>query len=139
VTESVMMQDHEKVSAIFERLSQLGVELSIDDFGTGYSNLFYLLRLHADVLKIDRSFITDVVRSEEGAGIVNAVIQMAKVLGLRVVAEGTETAEQVEFLRLAGCSHAQGFLFAQPLPADEFKAYLRDQMQAQAIPGPIGA
>jgi EAL domain-containing protein (putative c-di-GMP-specific phosphodiesterase class I) len=118
ITESVLMRDVALARKVFFELKGLGVEIAIDDFGTGYSSLNYLRRLPTDVLKVDRSFVTDVDHDEREASIVRAVVNVAKALDLKVVAEGIERPEQVQILADIGCSTAQGFYFSRPQPAE---------------------
>ena len=117
ITETVAMQDHARTLGTLHRLRELGVRLSIDDFGTGYSSLSYLRRFPVDTLKIDRSFIKDVAADKRTAGIVSAIIAVARELGLRVIAEGVETEAQLEYLTRQRCEAAQGYLFSRPVPA----------------------
>jgi len=124
LTESILIRDTERVLAMVTRLKSLGIKLSIDDFGTGYSSLSYLKRFHVDKLKIDQSFIRDLATNLEDAAIVRAVIQMARSLGLRTIAEGVEDESQLKFLRVQGCDEAQGYHFASPMPAAEMAPYL---------------
>ena len=124
LTESVSMADPERSLAIMHRLKKLGVTLSIDDFGTGYSSFSYLKRLPIDKLKIDKSFIHDMVHSADSRAIVSAIVAMAHRLNLRVVAEGVELAAQAGALRDSGCDQAQGFLYARPLDARDAGRYL---------------
>lgn len=119
ITESLIMHDPEKVIAMLGELKNSGIMISIDDFGTGYSSLEYLRRLPLDALKIDRSFITHAVSNPDDAAIARAVIAMAHSLNLKVIAEGVENNDQLEFLRGLDCDEAQGFLFGKPVPADE--------------------
>jgi diguanylate cyclase (GGDEF)-like protein len=116
ITESVAMEDAAGTVLAFERLLALGVELSIDDFGTGYSSLSYLRRLKASQLKIDRSFVQDLEASADARAIVEAIVRLAHALGLKVVAEGVETAAQRDVLTQVGCDQLQGYLFARPMP-----------------------
>ncbi len=124
LTESAVMQDAETSVQIMRRLSDLGVRISVDDFGTGYSSLSYLRRLPLDKLKIDRSFIREIVTSRDDAQIVRAIVSLAHSLHLKVIAEGVETAEQLAFLRSLGCDQYQGYLCSPPLPPVEFLTLL---------------
>ena len=126
ITESAAMEDAERTLDIIRRLAGAGVKIAIDDFGTGYSSLSYLRRFTAHQIKVDRSFVTDLEVSEEARSIVTAVVQMARALGLRVVAEGVETPRQLEDLTQIGCDELQGYLLDRPLPADEFALRYRD-------------
>jgi EAL domain-containing protein (putative c-di-GMP-specific phosphodiesterase class I) len=122
ITESTLMGDGEPSDVALRKLKELGFSISIDDFGTGYSNLANLKRFLVDTLKIDITFIRDVITSADDATIAIAIINMAHSLRLKVVAEGVETREQLEFLRVHGCDEIQGFLFSKPLPVDELSA-----------------
>jgi len=122
ITESALMKNAASALAVLSALKELGVELAIDDFGTGYSSLAYLQRFPLDILKVDRSFVEELGVSVEGEEIVSAVINLAHALGLRVVAEGVETALQLEVLQSFECDLAQGYLFSKPLPASEIEA-----------------
>jgi diguanylate cyclase (GGDEF)-like protein len=124
LTESVSMADPERSLAIMHRLRMLGVTLSIDDFGTGYSSFSYLKRLPIDKLKIDKSFVHDMVHSADSRAIVGAIVAMAHRLNLRVVAEGVELAAQATALLASGCDQAQGFLYARPLDPLDAGRYL---------------
>ncbi|MGN1057412.1 MAG: putative bifunctional diguanylate cyclase/phosphodiesterase [Comamonas sp.] len=117
ITESVVMEDTQASQRTLKALQALGVFISIDDFGTGYSSLSYLRQLPAQQLKIDRSFVRDVTTSPSARAVVQAVIHLAHALGLRVVAEGVETAAQRDILRSMRCDELQGFFFAQPMDA----------------------
>ena len=119
LTESTAMQNAEEAIVVLGKLKALGVRIAIDDFGTGHSSLSYLKRLPIDVLKIDRSFITGLPSNEDDASITKAIITMAHNLGLKVVAEGVETEEQLMFLADNDCDEVQGFLFSRPVAACE--------------------
>jgi EAL domain-containing protein (putative c-di-GMP-specific phosphodiesterase class I) len=118
LTESVAMEDSDFTIARIASLKQLGVTLSIDDFGTGYSSLSYLKRFTVDKLKIDQSFVRGLAQSPQDEAIVATVINLARSLGLHTVAEGVETAEQLDFLRRHGCDEIQGYHFHRPAPAE---------------------
>ena len=124
ITESTLVNRTEGVMVALGELESLGVELHIDDFGTGYSSLSYLQDFPADVLKIDRSFVNKLTQNDESARLVQTIVTMAHGLGLRVVAEGVETVEQLEHLRGLGCEYAQGFYFAKPLETDAVAEFL---------------
>jgi diguanylate cyclase (GGDEF)-like protein len=124
LTETAVMQDAESSVQIMRRLSDLGLRISVDDFGTGYSSLSYLRRLPLDKLKIDRSFIREIVTSRDDAQIVRAIVSLAHSLHLKVIAEGVESAEQLTFLRSLGCDQYQGYLCSPPLPPVEFLTLL---------------
>ena len=124
-TESILIQDIERVLSQVGRLKAAGITLAIDDFGTGYSSLSYLKRLNVDRLKIDRSFIRDISTDPDDAAIVRAITQMARSLRLKILAEGTETTEQTRFLLAEGCDEVQGFLYSRPLTADSFARLYR--------------
>src|SRR5881394_4674771 len=109
----MLMHDPAEAAGMLNRLRRIGVKLSIDDFGTGYSSLAYLKRFPLDALKIDRAFIRDVTTDADDASIALAIINLAHSLKLKVVAEGVETAAQLEFLRARGCDEVQGFYFAR--------------------------
>src|SRR6202522_2905482 len=111
------------------RLRDLGIKIAIDDFGTGYSSLSYLKNWRVDALKIDRSFVRDLVTDSSDLAIVSAIIAIARHLHIQVIAEGIEAYQQVEILRRLGCSVGQGFLFARPMPADEILKLLRDEAE----------
>jgi diguanylate cyclase (GGDEF)-like protein len=134
VTESSLMRDHERASRTLHQLRDIGMRLSIDDFGTGYSSLTYLKRFPVNVLKIDRSFVQDLLTDASDAALTTAIIAMAKSLNLSLVAEGVETWEQADFLALRGCHTVQGYLFAKPLPAASFAALLRDGLSTRRPP-----
>ena len=118
ITESAIMQGHERQAAALLELRGIGVEVSVDDFGTGYSSLSYLKNLPIDCLKIDRAFVRDMITSPNGEAIVTTVIQLAKSLGLHTIAEGVETLPQLRRLRALGATMGQGFYFSPPLPAE---------------------
>jgi len=127
LTESVAMGNADALIGVTEALKGLGVTLSIDDFGTGYSSLSYLKRFALDRLKIDQSFVRDLVQDPNSAAIAVAVIALAHGLGLSVIAEGVESEAQLNFLRTRGCDEMQGYYFSRPLPAAEFEKMLRER------------
>ncbi len=131
LTESTAFSNPENAFAMLAELHACGVRLSIDDFGTGYSSLSYLKRIHIDKLKIDQSFVRDLGRDREDEALVDAIINMARALGLKTVAEGVETTEQLECLRQRGCDVVQGFHFSRPLPTDELETWLRRREAAR--------
>jgi diguanylate cyclase (GGDEF)-like protein/PAS domain S-box-containing protein len=122
LTESMVMHDAEKLVAMLDELKRIGVQMSVDDFGTGYSSLSYLKRFPVDRLKIDRSFVQDLMSDSDDATIVRTIIALGHNLGLHIVAEGVETAEQRDFLRQNGCDEAQGYFFGRPGPNADFIA-----------------
>ena len=124
LTESVLMDRIAASVDTVHELHRLGLKLSIDDFGTGYSSLSYLKRLPIDILKVDKSFIDGLGSEEDDTSIVHAIIEMARTLGLEVVAEGVETATQLRCLQDLGCSHGQGFLWDRGRPASEAAAWV---------------
>ncbi|GGP21817.1 hypothetical protein GCM10010970_22360 [Silvimonas iriomotensis] len=124
VTESVIMQEGEQVTMALHRLKKLGVKLSIDDFGTGYSSLSYLKRFAFDKLKVDQSFVRDLSTDPNDEAIVLAIIGLGKTLGMKVLAEGVETKDQLAFLELAGIDSVQGYLLSRPISPDAFEALL---------------
>lgn len=125
LTESVMLESVEKTISKMRELKLLGVSFAMDDFGTGYSSLQYLKRLPLDQIKIDRSFVRDIITDPSDAAIVQTIIAMTETLGLNVIAEGVETEAQREFLELRGCHAFQGHLFGRPVPLDEFERLLK--------------
>jgi len=115
LTESVTMRDEERTTRVLSELRKLGLLLCIDDFGTGYSSLSYLRRFALDILKIDRSFVTDMLNNSESEEIVKTILSLGRNLRMQVVAEGVETSEQMTLLKSLGCEFAQGYLFSRPL------------------------
>lgn len=124
LTESALMENTSRTIACLRNLKQLGVQISIDDFGTGYSSLAYLSSFPIDKLKIDIAFIRDITHNPGHATIALAIIQLAKSLGLKVIAEGVETEEQLAYLRLHGCDQVQGFYFSRALAVPELERFL---------------
>ncbi len=120
LTESAFMDYQDATVIVLTELRQLGIKLAIDDFGTGYSSLSYLKRFPLDVLKIDKSFIDDIPYNTDDMAITTAIISMGQSLGFKVLAEGVETLEQLEFLQRQGCDLYQGYIKSKPIPADEF-------------------
>lgn len=126
ITESMVIDNVEDVIARMRQLKALGITFSIDDFGTGYSSLSYLKRLPVDILKIDQSFVRDVLDDPNDEAIVSSILAMARHLGLATTAEGVEATPQLNFLRQQGCNRYQGYLFSPPIPAQDFQALLLD-------------
>ena len=124
LTESLLVDDVEDTISKMTALRQRGVRFSLDDFGTGYSSLTYLKRLPLDQLKIDRSFVQDVLTDPNDASIVRTIVALGQSMGLEVMAEGVETEEQRDFLAVHGCKVYQGFLFSRPLPPEELEALM---------------
>jgi EAL domain-containing protein (putative c-di-GMP-specific phosphodiesterase class I) len=124
ITESLLMRNVDETTLALKRLSAAGLTLSIDDFGTGYSSLGYLQQFTVDALKIDRSFVKDLHTGADAAAICAAIIAMARELKLKVIAEGVETAAQLEFLRAHRCDQAQGYLISKPISAAELENWL---------------
>ena len=123
VTESALMVDPEQAHEVLSRIRDLGIQIFLDDFGTGYSSLSYIAALPIHAVKIDRSFIVRMMRHERHRAVVIAAISLAHSLGMRVVAEGVETADQVKAVTELGCDEIQGYFFSRPLPADEFVSW----------------
>lgn len=124
LTESMLVTDMDDVIAKMTQLHHHGVQFSLDDFGTGYSSLAYIKRLPLDQLKIDQSFVRDVMDDSNDAAIVRVIVGLSETLGLGVIAEGVETLAQRDFLLQAGCAHFQGYFYSRPLPLDAFEALL---------------
>jgi EAL domain-containing protein (putative c-di-GMP-specific phosphodiesterase class I) len=122
ITEGVFMEDVAQNIASLKAIRAMGVTIAIDDFGTGFSSLSYLAKLPVDRLKIDRSFVVDMTTGPEGMALVSTVIGLAHALKMTVVAEGVETQEQSNLLRLLRCDEMQGFLFSKPVPGEIFEA-----------------
>ncbi len=132
ITESNAMQNAENTIYTLRELKSLGVRISMDDFGTGYSSLNYLKRFPIDILKLDQMFVREAVTDPSDAAIVAAVIQLAHSLHLRVVAEGVERQDQLDFLTRQGCDIIQGYFFSQPLPAEQLEIYMLERKAATA-------
>lgn len=124
LTESIMVHNTDSVLATVKRLKQKGFVFTIDDFGTGYSSLQYLKSFEVDKLKIDQSFVRDIIDNEDDAAIVRAIVQMAKGLGLKTIAEGVETAEALAKLKQYQCDEVQGYYLGRPMPAAQFREFL---------------
>ncbi|HEU4645173.1 MAG TPA: GGDEF domain-containing phosphodiesterase, partial [Burkholderiales bacterium] len=129
ITESLLMENPAASGKVLQQLKEMGAHMALDDFGTGYSSLAYLKHFPIDVIKIDRSFVRDIVTDVDDAAIVKATIGLATSLGMQTTAEGVETAEQLAFLRTHGCRFGQGYLFSPPVAEEEFAAMLREERQ----------
>jgi diguanylate cyclase (GGDEF)-like protein/PAS domain S-box-containing protein len=134
ITESIAMLDVDHSLRVLNAMRMRGITIAIDDFGTGHSSLSYLKRFTIDALKIDRVFISDITTGDSDQAIVSAIIALAHGLKLRVIAEGVEKEEQLEFLKKSGCEEVQGFLFSYPLPAADFQRLLTTQRTVQPLP-----
>jgi diguanylate cyclase (GGDEF)-like protein len=134
LTESVLVHNVEDVIEKMSQLKKAGVNFALDDFGTGYSSLYYLKRLPLDQLKIDRSFVRDVLTDPDDAAIAKTIVALAQTLGLRVIAEGIETAEQRAFLVSSGCHCYQGNFFSKPLPSHTFEQFVSYRSQLRTSP-----
>ncbi len=139
ITESALMQHADSSTAILRELKNMGVQLAVDDFGTGYSSLSYLKQFPLDVLKIDQSFVHDIVSATDDGIIVSALIDMGNSLKLRVVAEGLENKVQLAFLRARHCEEGQGYFFSGPLVAEEFAALLATHRHSHTARGKVPA
>ena len=133
VTETSVMQDIQRSKKILDGIKSMGIRLAIDDFGTGYSSLVSIKRFPFDCIKIDRSFIKDIPQDPDDVAITQAIIAMAHSLRLKVIAEGVETQEQLDFLTEHGCHEFQGYFFRRPQPAEDFSKLLRDNAAASAV------
>ncbi|MDX1296409.1 MAG: EAL domain-containing protein, partial [Sulfurimonadaceae bacterium] len=129
ITESCLMKDPEETRRRMTEIKERnpGIRIAIDDFGTGYSSLSYLKKLPVQTLKIDRSFVDDIVDDSDDRSITSSIISLAHNMGMDVVAEGAETSEQIEVLKSLGCERAQGYFYARPLPLEELKAWLNNR------------
>jgi EAL domain-containing protein (putative c-di-GMP-specific phosphodiesterase class I) len=125
ITEGLLLDTSEVVSAQLLALGDAGIKVSLDDFGTGYSSLAYLQKFDIDYIKIDQSFVRHLVPGSTDLALCKAIIAMAHALGMEVIAEGVETEQQRDLLVEAGCDYAQGFLFARPIDAAAFEALFR--------------
>jgi len=138
ITESVFSDNIEAAVGLLTQLRELGVQLSIDDFGTGYSSLSYLQRFPIDTLKIDRSFVTQMMENEENLAIIRTIVALAQNLGMDVVAEGVETEDQLALLRKLECENGQGFLFSVPLNARQLDQFIANHiLEAELAVGPV--
>ena len=127
ITESMLMSDTENAIAALNDLHELGIHVAMDDFGTGYSSLSYLRRFPIDTIKIDQNFISEIVNNKDDAEIIRTIISMGKTLNRQIVAEGVETAEQLEMLKEYDCDQIQGYYLSPPVPGDELTGLLREK------------
>ncbi len=134
ITEGALVEDVEKSNQMLNELKSWGIHISIDDFGTGYSSLSYLKKFSLDTLKIDQSFVRDLLKDPDDAAIVSAIIAMAKSLRFNVIAEGVETEEQFNYLAAHGCNEIQGYFMGRPVPAEEFTQFLTKKSDEVEVP-----
>jgi EAL domain-containing protein (putative c-di-GMP-specific phosphodiesterase class I) len=121
VTENILLEDNEAALDTFHRIRDLGVSIAFDDFGTGYASLAYLKKFPLDRLKIDKSFVRDIREDSDDAAIVGTTINLSRLLGLSVIAEGIEDRATADLLKSMGCQEGQGYYFGPPMPAAEFE------------------
>jgi EAL domain-containing protein (putative c-di-GMP-specific phosphodiesterase class I) len=134
ITETAMMQDTDRAIVVLSELKALGLKLAVDDFGTGYSSLSYLQRFPVDLLKIDRSFVSDIDETEAEASFAHTILMLANTLHLTVVAEGVETGVQAAVLERMGCHLAQGYHYCHPIPGPQLNALLHSKRRAPSPP-----
>ena len=134
ITESVLLQDETNTIALLHQLREIGVQISMDDFGTGYSSLAYLRNFPFDKIKIDRSFVREMLVRNDCQAIIRAVVGLARSLGITTIIEGIETKEQLDTARAECCDEGQGYLFAKPMPEREVAEFLakRERIAAAA-------
>jgi EAL domain-containing protein (putative c-di-GMP-specific phosphodiesterase class I) len=131
ITETVLLQDSEATLNTLYRLREIGVRIAMDDFGTGYSSLTYLQRFPFDKIKIDRSFVGNIVENASSLNIVRAVAALARGLGVGATAEGVETEAQLDAIKTEGCTEMQGYLFSKPLPADKLEQLILSDQRTE--------
>jgi EAL domain-containing protein (putative c-di-GMP-specific phosphodiesterase class I) len=134
ITESVAMQDIDLTISVLKALQNMGIQISMDDFGTGYSSLNALKHFPLTYLKIDKSFIRDLMNDSHDAAIIKAIVALGQGLNLKVIAEGVETKEQLDFLRSIGCDRLQGYLFSRPLPEEAATKLYIQQLGVNILP-----
>jgi EAL domain-containing protein (putative c-di-GMP-specific phosphodiesterase class I) len=133
ITESLLLEDTATTTQQLHKLKEMGIKLSIDDFGTGHSSLSYLKRFPVDTIKIDKSFIQDMVKIPEDASLVQAIIAMSHSLGLNTIAEGVEDQEQLALIRELKCDFVQGYYFSKPLQPHKLAAFLSREYFTESI------
>jgi EAL domain-containing protein (putative c-di-GMP-specific phosphodiesterase class I) len=131
ITETLSMTNMTNTLRILTELNEIGVSIAIDDFGTGHSSLAYLKKFPINTLKIDRSFVVDIIDDDEDRIIVQTIISMAHSLGFNTVAEGVETMQHIELLQDMDCDELQGYYFSKPIPKDEFITFIKDYIPNQ--------
>lgn len=131
ITESMFLEDTDDILHILDSLHGQGIGIAIDDFGTGYSSLSYLKRIPADIIKIDQSFVRNILENPQDAAIAGAIIEVGHAHNMRIVAEGIETEDQLEYLKMIACNEFQGYFFSKPVPAAEFANFAREFSSVQ--------
>lgn len=134
ITENILMRDTKETALVFKHLKNIGVRIALDDFGTGYSSLSYLTTFQVDTLKIDRSFVMGCTHNPKNLVIIRAIIAMGRSLGMKIVAEGVETIEELQLIQDTGADEAQGFYFSPALPTPDFLSYLKERKETPELP-----
>ena len=138
ITETILLEENDNALACLHQLRAMGIAIALDDFGTGYASLSYLNRFPFDKIKIDKSFVQHMDRNKEAMSILDAIVALGQSLEIRTTAEGVETAEQLDRLRLTGCTEVQGYLFSRPVPAAEVPGLIARLQIVDQLPAVAG-